>query len=279
MRASEPEAYTGGVSRRNALAALVALALAAPVRANELTPATTDAQAQASRRLIESHNGAGARGCLSERQLYEAYYRVDGALAWNPDNPVDWYVGRNTIGLFEALVNAGYGGASTTWNAVFNGTDFEAIGARCAAATTPRVLAACLNDSVAGYFKAHPDIRPSMGGACKMYAATLVRVSGYFPPVTRQASIVASAHHAFNRITIRDAQGRDHDYLIDALNNLVIALSDGKGACPDEGTVALGGKASSPADDAALAREAEALRRQKAAAARARGAAAETPPL
>jgi hypothetical protein len=255
------------VSRRNTLAAVAVFLFAASARANKLTPATTPGEAQDARKLLESHNGAGARGCLSEREVFEAYHRVDPALAWNPDNPADWYVGRNTIGLIEGLVNAGYAGASTTWNSVFNGTDFKGIGAKCVSATTPRVLAACLSDSVAGYFKEHADVRPAFGGSCKMYAATLVRVSGYFPPVTRQASVIASPRHAFNRLVIRDAEGRDHDFLIDALNNLVLAISDAKGACPGEGTIAA---AASPAEEAE--RESELRRRQKAASARVRGA-------
>jgi len=242
------------------------MTLAAAARGNELTPATTDAQAREARQLIESHNGAGARNCLAERQLYEAYHRVDAGVAWNPDNPVDWYIGRNTVGLFESLVNAGYGGAAATWNELFNGTDFARIGAPCRAAGTPRALAACLNDAVAGYYKAHPGIKPTFGGSCKLYAATLVRVSEYFPPVTRQASVVASAHHAFNRITIRDAEGRDHDYLIDALNNMVVALTARDGSCPAEGTLGAGEAAASQA----RAREAEAQRRQQAAVERVR---------
>jgi hypothetical protein len=252
--------------RRKTLAALAVMVLAAAARGNELAAPTTDAQASEARKLIESHNGAGARGCLDERRLYEAYHRVDAGVAWNPDNPVDWYVGRNTVGLFESLVNAGYGGAATTWNELFNGTDFEKIGEVCRQAGTPRALAACLNDAVAGYFRTHPKIRPAFGGACKLYAATLVRVSEHLPPVTRQASVVASAHHAFNRITIRDAQGRDHDFLIDALNNMVVALNGRDGSCPAEGT--LGG--SSAAASEARAREAEAEKRQAAAAERVR---------
>lgn len=253
------------MSRRLPLVVLAALTVAAAARANELTPATTDAQSREARQLIESHNGAGARGCLAERQLYEAYHRVDAGVAWNPDNPVDWYVGRNTVGLFEGLVNGGYGAAATTWNELFNGTDFEKIGEPCRSAATPRALAACLNDAVAGYFKAHPGIKPAFGGSCKLYAATLVRVSEYFPPVTRQASVVASAHHAFNRITVRDAQGRDHNYLIDALNNMVVALTGKDGACPAEGTLG-----STAAANGEQAREAEARRRQQAAAERIR---------
>jgi hypothetical protein len=254
----------------HSLVLLASLAFAPSARANALTPATTDVQSQEARRLIESNNGAGAKGCLTERQIYEAYHRVGPEFAWNPNNPVDWYFSRNTVGLFESLVNAGYGQASRAWNTAFNGTDFQAIGTPCRAEKTPRALAACLNDKVAGYFKAHPDIRPISGGPCKMYAATLVAVSSHFPPVTRQASIIASAQHAFNRVTIRDAEGRDHEFLIDALNNLVVQLSDGKGACPDEGTLA---SATAPdADAGAAAREADALRRQNAAAARVRGA-------
>jgi hypothetical protein len=248
------------------LAVLSALLLAASARANLVENKATDAQSQAARQLIESHNGGGARNCLGERQLYEAYHRVDPGVAWNPDNPVDWYVGRNTVGLFEALVNGGYGAAATTWNAEFNGTDYAKIGAPCRSAGTPRALAACLNDNVAGYFRAHPNIKPAFGGSCKLYAATLVRVSEYFPPVTRQASIVASAHHAFNRLTIRDAQGQDHDYLIDALNNMVVELTGRDGKCPAEGS--LGGNAATAAQE--REREAEALKRQRAAAERIR---------
>jgi hypothetical protein len=256
----------------NRLALLLAVSAFAPAaRAHEMTPATTDAQSEAARHLIEANNGAGAKGCLTEKQVYEAYYRVGPAFAWNPDDPVDWYFSRNTIGLFESLVNVGYGAVSRTWNAEFNGTDFQAIGKPCLADKTPRTLAACLNDSVAGYFKEHAGIRPSLGGACKMYAATVVAVSSYFPRVTRQASIVASAQHAFNRLTIRDAQGRDHEFLIDALNNLVVQLSDDKGACPEEGTLAPAAGAAAalkPSDDA---RAADARRRQKTAAERAGG--------
>jgi hypothetical protein len=260
----------------NRLALLLSvLAVAPAARAREMTPATTDAQSEEARHLIESNNGAGAKGCLTEKQVYQAYYRVGPAFAWNPDNPVDWYVSRNTIGLFESLVNAGYGEVSRTWNSTFNGTDFRAIGKSCLADKTPRTLAACLNDSVAGYFKEHADIRPSLGGACKMYAATVVAVSSYFPAVTRQASIVASAQHAFNRLTIRDAQGRDHEFLIDALNNLVVQLSDDKGACPDEGTLAPSSSGGSgltlPDDRQGAVRDADALRRQKAAAERVGG--------
>jgi hypothetical protein len=244
------------------LASLAVLLLALPAGAKVLTPATTDAQSAAARRLLESRNGAGARGCLSERQAYEAYYRVDSAMAWNPDNPVDWYVGRNTIGLFESLVLAGYGSGASAWNAAFNGTDFAAIGAPCAAASTPRALAACLNDRVAAYFKDHPKIRPSLGGACKMYSATLVRASERFPAVRRQAAVVASAQHAFNRLTIRDAQGRDHEFLIDSLNNLVIALNGANGACPDEGTLSAAAAPGAPAERAAAAREAASRERQ-----------------
>jgi hypothetical protein len=221
----------------NRLAALVALSLTLPARANQLAPATTDAQAKEARHLIESHNGAAARGCLTEHQVYEAYHRVEGALAWNPDNPVDWYVGRNTIGLFESLVMAGYGEASRTWNAAVNGTDFKAIGEPCRKAPSPRALAACINERVHAYFEEHPSIRPTLGGACKMYAATLVAVSSHLPAVTRQSVVVASAQHAFNRLTIRDTSGHDHEFLVDALNNLSVQLSDDKGACPVEGTV------------------------------------------
>ena len=254
------------------LALLVSLAFAPPAGAHALTPAATDAESQEARHLIESNNGAGARGCLTERQTYEAYYRVGPAFAWNPDSPIDWYFSRNTIGLVESIVNAGYGEVSRTWNAAVNGTDFEAIGKPCRAVKTPRSLAACLNDSVAGYFKEHADIRPSLGGACKMYAATLVAVSSHFPPVTRQASVVASAQHAFNRLTIRDAEGRDHEFLIDALNNLVIQLSDDKGSCPEEGTLAAASAAGSAGEAGAKARDAEALRRQQGASERVRGA-------
>jgi hypothetical protein len=244
------------------LAALALLSLALPVRANVLTPATTDAESKDGRRLIESNNGAGARGCLTERQTYEAYHRVDGALAWNPNNPADWYVGRNTIGLVEWLVMQGYGEASRNWNAAVHGTDFQAIGEPCRAARSPRALAACFNDQVKGYYDRHPEIRPSLGGPCKMYAATVVAVSSYYPAVTRQASVVASAQHAFNKLSIRDDAGREHLFLIDALNNVVIQLSDDQGACPEEGT--LSPPPASAADQAA-AREKEAESRMKAA--------------
>lgn len=245
------------------LSALAVLLLALPAGAKVLTPATTDEQSKAARHLLETHNGAGARGCLTEKQAYEAYYRVDPAMAWNPDNPADWYVGRNTIGLFESLVMAGYGEASTAWNAGVNGTDYEVIGAPCRAAASPRALASCFNDQVGKYFHDHPKIRPTLGGACKLYSATLVKVSSNFPAVTRQAAVVASAQHAFNRLSIRDLQGRDHHFLIDSLNNLTIALGDQKGACPDEGTLAAAGP--SAAERAAQAREAETARRLAAA--------------
>lgn len=237
----------------NPLVALALLAPAALVRAEKLAPAPTTEEAAAGRRLLESNNGAGARGCLSERQVYEAFHRTDPALAWNPDNPVDWYVGRNTVGLAEGLLNDGYGELSRIWNSAVNGTDFSAIGAPCGAQKTARLLAACIEEKTRGYFAAHPDIHAFSGGDCKLYSATLVAVSSPFPAVRRQAAITSSVHHAVNRLTIRDAQGRDHEFLIDSLNNLVVQLSDDKGGCPEEGTLAAPG--ASAGEEAALARQ------------------------
>jgi hypothetical protein len=246
----------------NLLAALAVLVLCTPVRAERLTPAPTSQESAAGRHLLESNNGAGARGCLTERQAYEAFHRTEPALAWNPDNPVDWYVGRNTVGLVEGLINDGYGELSRTWNAAFNGTDFAAIGEPCRAQKTPRGLAACLEEKTHGYFAAHPGLHAFAGGDCKLYSATLVAVSAHFPAVTRQAAITSSPHHAVNRLSIRDAAGHEHAFLVDSLNNLVIQLSDDKGACPAEGALA-----AAPAS-AGAAYETGALARQKAAAAR-----------
>lgn len=258
--------YTA-VMRAPLAAALLVLASAAPGRANLIAGPVTSEQAAEGRKLLESHNGAGARGCLTEWKTYEAFHRVDPALAWNPDNPGDWYVVSHTAGLIEEVILQGYGELSRQWNSLRNGTDFAAIGAPCGAARSPRALAACLNDSVHGYFAAHPDIHASMGGDCKMYSATLVAVAERFPAVTREAAITSSLQHAINKVEIRDAQGRTHVFLIDSLNNLVIQLSGAGGSCPDEGTLAPAPAATrAPAGGTALERQKEAARRAGAAA-------------
>lgn len=249
----------------NRLALLAAAVLcAASARGEKLLGPPTDAQQAEARRLLESNNGAGARGCLGERRVYEAFHRVDPALAWNPDNPADWYLASNTLGLIEQVILSGYGEASRQWNGAFNGADFAAIGAPCRAQKTPRGLAACVNDRVRAYFAERPGLHAFSGGDCKMYSSALAAVASRLPGVTREAAVVSSLQHAINKISVRDAQGREHVFLIDSLNNLVVQLGGEKGACPDEGTMAdasaVPAKAAPPD-----AREAEMLTRQRRA--------------
>ena len=214
--------------------AAVALFLASSAFADKLLEIPVSSQQQAASAGFVIENGKpDARGCIAEKQFYQAVHDVVPSSAWNPSNPVSWYFGRNTQGLVEEGIMRGYAEASTAWNHLVAGLDFNVIAAPCLSEPRPRKLANCLNSQVRQALE-KKDLHAVMGGDCKLYSATLVETASRVPAVVRQSLIVSGPDHAIMGMTILDAQGRTHEFLVDPLNDWVLQVFDADGQCRED---------------------------------------------
>lgn len=217
--------------------ALAALLLAAPAAAEKI-PLEAG--------LREDFSSLRERGCISERDFLYTLNRLvrrsggDGnRIAWDTSNVGDGWVLRYTAGSIQELLVAGY----QLPTLLSEGRAFEAIARRTRSASNPRQLALALQKETHDYMVAH-DLAPSAllggkGAMCKLYSAYALGAAGRIPSVVERDTFVSGWGHAINRVGIRDARGRTHRFLLDALNPPVFAkVAEADGSCLPDAPVA-----------------------------------------